>query len=169
MITQEEDMYTLLQHSYSEDHDCNYEDIILVSSSKEKLEAKMEELSSTNLRMQNILTQKILFEKQYRLMTPTPEYTQLLPKKKWKAGIRMEEITPEMQKERDDINATNDRIAEENCRKQNIWYDAMTDATDKFLLERFDVKVGELDYINKSYTARYESEYTYSIGEVDEI
>jgi hypothetical protein len=161
-------MHTLLQHSYSEDHDCSFEDIIFVSCCKVTLEDKIKELMTANYRMQIILAQKDLFESQFRKENLAPTFVPSIPKIKWKAGIRMDEVTPEMRKEREDWIVANKGIGESNAKLMGDWYAAMREATDKFLMENFAVVEEELDYIH-GYSAHRDCQLTYSIGEVEEI
>lgn len=88
-----------------------------------------------------------------------------IPRPKWKAGLAESEITPEMRKQRDEIDEQNRLIHERNTLKINEWYAKREQAMKEYALS-LGIPETEVDLYDMY--GRVEGVY-YDIEEVAEI
>jgi hypothetical protein len=113
-----------------------------------------------------------LFDNKYRAENPRPSWDEYIPQMlervRWPAGLRQQDITPEMRAERERILVHNKRVSDEHSARDKEWDEKFQAARRHFLTVARVPKKKQDHFLGYCHTKRAE-EYKYKIKELKVI
>jgi hypothetical protein len=131
---------------------------LAASFSSESLEAVKETHLAKQQQIIAWKNQLAEWNAQYKTDHPQPIYPKGEKIPKWKPGIHMDEITPEMRAERDDIESRNQALSDSYGILMDAWSDENEKASELFL-DTLNVPVEERDSLDYWRDSDYASFY----------
>ena len=120
-------MLCVIAHSDAPHYDHSWSTVVCVSFSHTKLEDYITTQTAKLERIDILRAWRRELESQFEADVPAPKYPTLEKVPKFKAGLRMDEITSEMRQHRTDVQNRNQKLCNEYGELKHNWMDRQSE------------------------------------------